>query len=405
LYKIRDVLSRLPSGIWALGLVSLFMDISSELVHSLLPVFMVTVLGASMVTIGVIEGVAEATAAITRVLSGVLSDVLGKRKLIALFGYGISAISKPIFPLATSIGWVFFARFLDRLGKGIRGAPRDALVADIAPDELRGAAYGLRQAMDSVGAFIGPLLAVAFMFLLTGNISAVLWIAVTPACISVIILAVGVHDPKFKIRALSKKACPITWADIKQLELNFWLVVLLGSIFSMARFSEAFLVLRAENIGIPLTYVPMIMVVMSLTYAMVSFPAGIASDLLNRRVILVAGLLVLVLADIQLAIAGSPWTVFSGAALWGIHMGLTQGLLSKLVVDSVSFGLRGTAFGIFSLVGGLTLLMASIFAGLLWDRIGPPATFIAGAVFAFSAATGIFLYKPGQRHFPDGEKE
>jgi len=230
------------------------MDISSELVHSLLPVFMVTVLGASMVTIGVIEGVAEATAAITRVLSGVLSDVLGKRKLIALFGYGISAISKPIFPLATSIGWVFFARFLDRLGKGIRGA---------------------------------------------------------------LILAVGVHDPESETRALCKKTCPITWADIKQLELNFWLVVLLGSIFSMARFSEAFLVLRAENIGISLTYVPMIMVVMSLTYAMVSFPAGIASDLLSRRVILVAGLLVLVLADIQLAIAGSPWTVFSGASVVG----------------------------------------------------------------------------------------
>jgi len=381
----------MPPGIWALGLVSMFMDISSELIHSLLPVFMTSVLGASMLTIGIIEGVAEATASISKVFSGFFSDWSGKRKAVALFGYALSTLTKPIFPLASSIGWVFVARVADRVGKGIRGAPRDALVADLSPPELRGAAYGLRQALDSLGAFIGPLLAVIFMLLLANDITMVLWLAVIPAVGAVAILALWVHEPEADPRS-GKKSFPVLWADIKCLRLHYWLVVALGAVFTLARFSEAFLVLRAENTGFSLAFIPMVMVVMSLAYAVVSLPAGIASDRFRASSMLMTGLFVLVLADIQLAVADSPWSVLGGAALWGMHMGLTQGLLAKLVSDTVPAHLRGSAFGLFNLVSGLALLMASLIAGLLWDLIGPSATFWAGALFAGTAMLGVMLY-------------
>lgn len=388
----RSALHRMPPGIWALGLVSMFMDISSELVHSLLPIFMSSVLGASMTTIGVVEGIAEATAAFSKFFSGFFSDWSGKRKAVALFGYTLSTLTKPVFPLASSIGWVFFARVADRVGKGIRGAPRDALVAELSPPELRGAAFGLRQALDSVGAFIGPLLAVMLMLLLANNITTVLWLAVVPAVAAVVILALWVHDPEGRVRA-GKSSVPVLWADLKRLRLHYWLVVSLGAVFTLARFSEAFLILRAENTGFSLAFIPMVMVVMSLAYAVISLPAGIASDRFRASSMLVAGLFVLVLADLQLASADSAWSVLVGSALWGMHMGLTQGLLSKLVADSTPAHLRGSAFGLFNLVSGLALLMASIIAGLLWDRIGPSATFLAGALFAGTAMLGVILYR------------
>jgi MFS family permease len=388
----RQSIRFLPISIWALGLGSLFMDTSSELIHSLLPVYMVTILGASTLTIGFIEGIAEATAAITKVFSGVLSDYLGKRKFLVVLGYGLAAITKPVFPLATSIGWVFGARFVDRIGKGIRGAPRDALVADITPADMRGAAYGLRQSLDSVGAFIGPLLALVFMVWWANDIKAVLWVGVVPAFIAVTLLALVVREPAPESRP-SNKTARITFADAMRLELSYWLIVLLGAVFTLARFSEAFLVLRAQNVGLNLSFVPMVLIVMNVVYAAAAYPAGVAADFMSRWMLLLLGLGMLLLADLVLAFARTPWQVFAGAALWGLHMGLTQGLFSKLVADSAPAELCGTAFGIFNLVSGMALLIASVVAGSLWGVVGPSATFFAGAGFAVITAIGILAYQ------------
>ena len=372
------------------------MDASSELVHSLLPVFMSTVLGASMVTIGVIEGVAEATAAITKVFSGVVSDYFRKRKFLVVLGYGLAAVTKPVFPLATTIWWVFGARFVDRVGKGIRGAPRDALVADITPPELRGAAYGLRQSLDSVGAFIGPALAVAFMVWFVNDIKATLWIAVVPAFITVLLLIIALREPESS-RPAPGRANRLALSNAGQLPLRYWLVVALGAVFTLARFSEAFLILRAQNVGLSLAFVPAIMIVMNIVYALFAYPAGAAADRLSARTLLLLGLAVLVTADVVLAMAESPLIAFVGAAFWGLHMAFTQGLLSKLVADTAPGELRGTAFGIFNLVSGGALLLASVVAGALWSAFGASATFLAGAFFAALAATGLLLYRPNAR--------
>jgi len=391
---VRPLRRALPPSIWALGLSAMFMDMSSELVHSLLPVFMGSVLGASMVTIGILEGVAEATAAITKTFSGALSDYLGKRKFLVVLGYGLAAVTKPVFPLAPSISWVFGARFTDRIGKGIRGAPRDALVADITPPDLRGAAYGLRQSLDSVGAFLGPLLAIAFMALWANDIRAVLWVAVLPAFISVLFV-LSIREPKAHGNQ-SAKGLPISFSSAKRLGLGYWIIVILGAVFTLARFSEAFLVLRAQSVGLPVGLVPMIMIIMNLVYAASAYPAGIASDRLSPRMMLVAGLAMLALAELALAFAEVPWQVFAGAVLWGLHMGFTQGLFNKLVADTAPAELRGSAFGIFNLTSGISMLVASVTAGFLWQVIGPQATFIAGAIFAALAATGILYYRAKQ---------
>jgi MFS family permease len=382
----------LPAGIWALGFGSLFMDVSSEMIHSLLPIFMVTTLGVSMVTVGIIEGVAEATAAILKVFSGALSDRLGRRKQLMILGYGLAAFTKPMFPLAASIGWVATARFVDRIGKGIRGAPRDALVADITPASLRGAAYGLRQALDSVGALFGPLLAVVFMLWLADDIRAVMWVAVVPAFIAVAVLLVYVREPE-REPAHAHARTPLTLADAGRLPLRYWLIVALGAVFTLARFSEAFLVLRAEDVGLALGFVPVVMVVMNAFYAAAAYPAGAAADRFRTRSLLLIGLALLVAADVALALAGDVLMVFAGAALWGLHMAFTQGLLAKLVADAVPARLRGTGFGIFNLVSGGALLLASVVAGALWNTLGPAATFLAGAGFAAVAAAGLLALR------------
>jgi MFS family permease len=383
----------LPAGIWALGFVSMFMDISSELIHSLLPLFMATILGASMTTIGLVEGVAEATAAITKIFSGAISDYFGKRKLLAVLGYGLAAVTKPIFPLANTIGWVFAGRFIDRIGKGIRGAPRDALVADIAPCELRGAAYGLRQSLDSIGAFVGPLIAVVFMVWFANDIRAVLWVAVVPAFIAVALIVFGVHDPEHMVGGNSGKRSPLTFADATRLPPRYWLIVMLGAVFTLARFSEAFLVLRAQDVGLTLGYVPLVLIVMNVVYTATAYPAGVAADRLSRRMLLMVGLSMLIAADFVLAAAASPLLVFIGAALWGSHMGLTQGLFAKLVADTAPAEIRGTAFGIFNLIGGGALLLASVIAGVLWSTFGSPTTFLTGAFFAMLTIFGLLAYR------------
>lgn len=386
-------LRALPAGIWTLGFGSLFMDASSELVHSLLPVFMTSVLGASMITVGLVEGVAEATASITKVFSGVLSDYLGKRKWLVVSGYGLGAIAKPLFPLATSVTWVFIGRFVDRIGKGIRGAPRDALVADITPQSLRGAAYGLRQALDSVGAFVGPLLAVVLMGLMANDITAVLWAAVVPAVIAVVLLIVAVREPEHRQGGQGERA-RLTVADVRRLPRAYWMVVLLGAVFTLSRFSEAFLVLRAQSVGLTVGYVPAVMIAMNIAYAGVAYPAGRAADRVSPRLLLIVGTGILIVADLMLALAKTPSLVFAGTACWGVHMGITQGLMSKLVADTSAATVRGTAFGIFNIVSGGALLFASVIAGWLWSAIGPPATFVTGGFFAMLTVIGLIAYRP-----------
>lgn len=381
-------LRAVPRSVWAIGFVSMFMDVSSEMIHSLLPVFLVTGLGASVALVGLLEGVAEATASITKVFSGWLSDRLGHRKWLAVAGYGLGALTKPIFPLAVTPFEVFGARFADRIGKGIRGAPRDALVADIAPPEIRGAAFGLRQSLDTIGAFAGPLVAMGLMLVLAGNIRAVFAWAVVPAVLAVLLLVFSVKEPR-PVDGVRHPRPPIRWRDALAMGGGFWAVVALGAVFTMARFSEAFLVLRAQDVGLAVALVPVVMVVMNVVYSVVAAPAGSLSDRLDRRWLLTIGLAVLIAADLVLAFVASVPGVLVGVALWGLHMGLTQGLLAALVTDTAPAHMRGTAFGLFNLASGATLLAASVVAGLLWSRMGPEATFMAGAVFALVATAGL----------------
>lgn len=392
----KSPLSQIPASIWVLGFVSMLMDISSELVHSLLPVFMVSALGASAFAVGMIEGMAEATALIIKVFSGTLSDYLGKRKVLAVVGYGLGAVSKPLFAIASSVGMVFIARFMDRVGKGIRGAPRDALVADIAPPAVRGAAYGLRQSLDTVGAFTGPLLAIALMLLWQNDFRAVFWVAVAPGLLSVAVLLFGVREPERPTNL--RRINPIHWRELKRLSGVYWWVVAIGAVFTLARFSEAFLVLRAQQAGLPMAWVPLVLVAMNVVYALSAYPFGRLSDSMSHSRLLAWGLAVLIAADLILAFSGSLSLVFFGVALWGLHMGATQGLLATMVADAASADLRGTAFGFFNLLSGLTILMASTLAGLLWARLGPSFTFNAGALFCVLALAGMVLMpQPGFR--------
>ncbi|MDH4557304.1 MFS transporter [Pseudomonas sp. BN417] len=374
----------IPRTVWALGFVSLFMDLSSELVHSLLPLFLVGSLGASMLAVGLIEGLAEATALIVKVFSGAISDYLGKRKVLLLFGYGLAALTKPLFPLAASVDQVFFARLLDRIGKGIRGAPRDALVADIAPAEIRGACFGLRQAMDTVGAFLGPLLAILLMSLLAGDIGLVLWFAVLPALVSVGLIVVGVREPDVP-HPPQRLRSPIRFRAWRSFPATYWWVVALGALFSLARFSEAFLVLRAQDAGFSTTWVPLVMVVMAGFYMLSAYPAGKWSDSLSRSALLAFSLVLLIIADLCLAQAGSPALLLVGVAFWGLHMGFSQGILAALVAETTPADLKGTAFGLFNLASGAALLLASLLAGWLWQSLGAASTFLAGAAFCVAA--------------------
>lgn len=378
---------KIPSGIWVLGFVSLLMDISSEMIHSLLPLFMVGVLGASALVVGLIEGLAESTALIVKVFSGALSDYLGRRKGLAVVGYALGAFTKPLFAMAPSAGVVLMARLLDRVGKGVRGAPRDALVADIAPPEVRGAAFGLRQSLDTVGAFLGPLLAVGLMLLWADDFRAVFWVAVIPGLLAVALLAWGVREPERHVG--ERRGNPIRRENLQRLGGAYRWVVGVGAVFTLARFSEAFLVLRAQQGGIAVALVPLVMVAMNLVFAASAYPFGKLSDRMSHKTLLALGLMVLIAADLVLA-ADDHWTtVLVGVALWGIHMGMTQGLLATMVADTAPADLRGTAFGVFNLVSGVAMLIASVVAGLLWDQLGASFTFYAGAAFSGVALLGL----------------
>lgn len=366
----------------------MLMDISSEMIHALLPIYIVTVLGTSALAVGIIEGIAEATAAITKIFSGAASDWLGKRKVLAVLGYGMAAITKPIFPLAPSLSWLIAARFIDRVGKGARGAPRDALVADLAPPELRGASFGLRQSLDTVGAFLGPLLTILLMLWTANHFQTVFWVAVVPAFLALGLIASAVREPD-RPAGLRQVNSPLSRAELERLGKDYWWVVIIAAIFTLARFSEAFLILRAHAVGLPIALIPAVLVVMNVVYALAAYPAGLLSDRVDRQTVLIVGLAILIAADLVLAFSGTLAGVAVGVVLWGLHMGLTQGLLATLVADTAPAELRGTAYGMFNLVTGIALLAASVIAGALWDAIGPGGTFLAGAAFAVLTLIGL----------------
>ncbi len=388
-------LRHIPAGVWALGFVSLLMDVSSEMIHSLLPVFLVTTLGTSVFVVGLMEGAAEATALIVKVFSGVLSDYWGKRKPLAILGYGMGAFSKPLFALASGASLILAARLLDRVGKGIRGAPRDALVADITPPELRGAAFGLRQSLDTVGAFLGPLLAMGLMLLWANDFRAVFWVATVPAFLCVALLIFGVREPDRAAGA--PRSNPISRANLARLGAPYWWVVVIGAVFTLARFSEAFLVLRVQQGGLGLAWTPLVLIAMNLIYAACAYPFGKLADRMQHGTLLTWGLLLLIGADALLAYSNAGVWVWAGIVLWGLHMAMTQGLLATMVADSAPADLRGTAYGFFNLMSGLAMLLASGLAGLLWEQLGAAFTFLAGIVFCL-AALGLILLQPRPRN-------
>ena len=382
---------RLSTAVWALGLTSLFMDISSEMIHSLLPVFLVVGLGTSAAYLGLIEGVAEATACIVKVFSGALSDYFGRRKPLALLGYGMAALTKPLFPLASSAGMVFLARFIDRLGKGVRGAPRDALVADVTPPEQRGAAFGLRQSLDTVGAFAGPVFAILLAAAFSGALRTVMWIAVLPAFISVVVLWVGVREPAQQGQR-KKRSVDLR---VRSMPRSFWIVCAVASVFMLSRFSEAFLLLVGIHGGLTPALTPLVLVAMNLAYLLSAYPVGKLSDRMPKQNLLVVGCGVLAVANGVLAIASNPVLLIVGALLWGLHMGLTEGIFAAMVANSAPKDLRGSAFGIFNMLRGLVLLAASVFAGFLWDQVGPQATFGLASVLAIITVVAVWL----SRHY------
>ncbi|HEX4889217.1 MAG TPA: MFS transporter [Alphaproteobacteria bacterium] len=386
-------LKSLPRGVIILGFVSMLMDISSEMIHGLLPVYLAVGLGASMLTIGIIEGVADATSAIVKIFSGVVSDYIRKRKLLVGIGYGMAALTKPIFPLASVIEWIIAARFIDRIGKGIRGAPRDALIADITPPAQHGAAYGLRQSMDTVGAFAGPLLAITLMALSGNDFALVFWIAVIPAFAAFALVLFGVREPPARVVDTGKPEARVNWREWRSFKGAYWAVVLIGSALTLARFSEAFLILRAQELGLVLALAPLVLVVMNIVYSASAYPAGRFSDGRNRLHLIAAGLVALIIGDLLMANSDNLLMLALGIILWGLHMGLTQGLLSALVADTTPEHLRGTGFGLFNLITGIMMLAASVIAGILWQGFGASVTFYAGAAFAALSLLGIMLLR------------
>ena len=380
----------IPRAVWVLGFVSLFMDLSSEIIHGLLPLFLTGTLGVSVAVVGAIDGVAEATASITKVFSGYVSDRIGRRRPLILIGYGIAALSKPLFALAGSASVVLGARFADRIGKGLRGAPRDALVADVTPPEIRGRAFGLRQSLDTVGAFAGPLLAIGLMVVFANDIRSVFWFAIIPAALAVFLVMVGVEDAPAASAAGAPRA-PVRRSDLRRLTRDFWATTGIGVVFTLARFSEAFLILKACAAGLPLALAPLVLVVMNLVYALGAYPAGRLADRVSARSLLAAGMACLILADLTLALGAGLTGTFVGIALWGAHMALTQGLFAKLVADHSPAELRGSAYGLYNLATGVTLLLASLIAGIVWSTMGAAVSFLVGAAFATLAVSLLLL--------------
>ena len=378
----------LPRTVWILGIVSLLMDLSSEVYHALLPAFLTVTLGLPVVAMGAIDGIAEGTANIAKLVSGRLSDKQQRRKPWILLGYGMAALSKPLFPLAQGALPVLGARFIDRIGKGIRGAPRDAMIADETPAELRGAAYGLRQALDTVGGTIAPLAAIGLMLMFADDIRAVFWIAAIPAFLSFLFAWTMLREPA---RHLAVGDGQASWGGWRTLDKQVRRLIGVGFLFGLARFSESFLILKALDAGLAPAWSPLALAAFSLAYLVLAYPAGALSDRMEPRSVLLGGIAVLIAADLLLAQASALWAVFAGIALWGAHMALTQGIFARMIADAAPESQRATSFGAFFFSSGVAALLASIGAGLLWDRGGPAETFTIAAGIGALAGTMLWL--------------
>jgi MFS family permease len=376
----------LPRTVWVLGFVSLVMDLSSEIYHSLLPAFVTMVLGLPVTALGAIDGIAEATANFGKLASGPLSDRSNRRKPWVMAGYGLAALSKPLFPLAANTATLIAARFTDRIGKGIRGAPRDAMIADETPPEIRGRAFGLRQALDTAGALIAPLVAIGLMALFANQIRSVFWVAVIPAAASFLLATFALREPEKHVA--SGKTAPLL-SGFRELAPETKRLIAVGFLFSLARFSEAFLILKGIEVGLSETLSPLTLALFNLTYVLLVYPAGSLSDRMNPKSILLAGIAVLVAGNVVLAKSSSLFGVTLGVALWGAHMALTQGIFSRMIADSAPEKLRATSFGAFWFASGIAALLASLGAGMLWDRDGSSATFLTSAGVA--AVAGVML--------------
>ncbi|MFL6744742.1 MAG: MFS transporter [Sphingomicrobium sp.] len=386
----------MPRNVWVLGFVSLLMDLSSEIYHALLPAFITIVLGLPATALGAIDGIAEATANFAKLASGRLSDRSLKRKPWIVAGYGLAALSKPLFPLAANAPLVMAARFADRIGKGIRGSPRDAMVADETPPAIRGRAFGLRQSLDTVGALLAPLVAIGLMVLLADDLRAVYWLAVIPAAASFLLAWLALREPEQHLAPL--KRSPL-FAGFRQLEKDTRRLLAVGFLVALARFSEGFLILKGIEVGLSEAWSPLTLAVFNLAYVALAYPAGALSDRLSPRAILMAGLVVLIGGNVVLAESGSLIGVVLGTALWGAHMALTQGIFARMIADSAPEQLRATSFGAFWFVTGIAGLLASLGAGMLWDRDGSSATFLTSAAVA-GAALAMLALLPEERAAP-----
>ena len=389
--------AKLPRTVWILGIVSLLMDLSSEIYHALLPAFLTITLGLPVAAMGALDGAAEATANIAKLGSGALSDRQRRRKPWILLGYGMAALSKPLFPLASGVIPVLGARFVDRIGKGIRGAPRDAMIADETPPELRGRAFGLRQSMDTVGAFLAPLAAIGLMIWFRNDIRAVFWVAVVPAFLSFLFAWSMLREVGAKAPLQAK----LKWAGFRALDPAVKRLIGVGFLFGLARFSESFLILKGIDAGIAPSWSPMVLALFNLAYLLLAYPAGILSDRMSPRTLLLVGIGLLVAADLMLGKGVSLWTVGVGVILWGGHMAFTQGIFSRMIADAAGEDRRAISFGAFFFVSGIAALLSSLGAGLIWDRQGPEAAFMAGAVLAAIAGAMLALL-PDQRRAADG---
>lgn len=386
-----------PRSVWVLGFVSLLMDFSSEIYHALLPAFVTVTLGLPVVALGAIDGVAEATASFAKLVSGRLSDRSLRRKPWILAGYGLGALSKPLFPLANGALPIMAARFFDRIGKGIRGSPRDAMIADETPPEIRGRAFGLRQALDTAGALIAPLAAVALMFALAGNIRLVFWIAAIPAVASVLLIIVALREPE--VRTAPEKRDTF-FAGFRQLNKQTRRLLGIGFLFMLARFSEAFLILRGMDLGLSPALSPLALALFNLSFVALAYPAGAVSDHLAPRKVLMAGIGLLIAGNLVLAMDFGLAGLAFGILLWGAHMAMTQGIFARMIADSAPEHLRATSFGAFYFVTGIATLLASVGAGLLWDRAGASATFIASAAIAAVALAMLTLVREEKSSLP-----
>lgn len=401
---LRNSLKGLPRNIWAVSLTSFLTDISSEMIINLIPLFLANTLGVRTSIIGLIEGVAESTASLLKVFSGWLSDKLRARKWLAVAGYGLSTLAKPFFLLATSWGWVAGVRWADRVGKGVRTAPRDALVADSVTPEQRGLAFGFHRAADTGGAMLGLLIALALVWsaqssalaLTADTFRLVVLVSLVPAALAVLALALGAVETPVKSTSAAPRLA------FKSLGRRFMIFLLIVGLFDLGNSSDAFLILRAQERGISVIGILGMLALFNLVYTLISAPAGALSDRIGRRTLIIAGWLAYALVYLGFGLANAAWQVWVLYVLYGVYYGLAFGSAKAMIADLVPEALRGTAYGTYAAVLGIIDLPASLIAGLLWQGaggwpgLGARAPFLFGAGMAFLAAICLLMWQPGE---------